>query len=123
MKKLIMIIALFAISRQAHALSLQQLAGTYKVTTDMAPISNLVSLTSDGAVTLIETSPDGRIQCEGQAHLGADRVLTSEVTCTNGLVFVQKINLSKVKALKSFKAPVYSSLYDAELEMDFVKVK
>ncbi|WP_373997690.1 hypothetical protein [Bdellovibrio bacteriovorus] len=123
MKKIMMIVALVVTSVQAHALTLKDLAGTYKVTTEMAPISNLVTINANGGVTLVEKSPEGVIQCEGQATLGANKVLTSEVTCANGVVFVQKIDLSKVVKLKSFKANVYSSLYDAELEMNFVKIK
>lgn len=123
MKKLMMMTAVFAISAQAHALSLQDLAGTYKVTSEVAPISNTVTLGADGSVILVEKSPYGTIKCQGQANLSADKVLTSEVTCANDLSFFQKIDLSKVTKLKSFKAPVYSSLYDAEVVMDFVKVK
>lgn len=122
MKKLMMIAAIFAVSAQAHAFTLKELAGTYKVTTELAPITNTVSISADGAVKLVESSPYGTITCAGKAVLDRD-VLTSEVTCENDLSFTQKIDLNNVKQLKSFKALVYSSLHEAELEMDFVKVK
>lgn len=109
------------VSFQTSALTLKELSGQYKVTSDMVPVVNAVSIAEDGTVILEEMSPRGVLKCEGNASL-IKEVLTSEMTCENGGRFTQKIKLTGVTDLNTFKALVYSSLYDAELEMNFKKI-
>ena len=48
--------------------------------------------------------------------------LESKLLCEGGTEFTQRIDLSRVKNLKKFKANVFSSLYDAEVEANFKRL-
>lgn len=103
------------------ALSMSDMAGSYEITNPALPISNIVTLEANGNVTLIENSPLGSFKCEGQATIN-DELLTSEVTCENGAAFTQEIDLTGVTIADTFEAPVYSSLYQAQVVMTFTKL-
>ncbi len=117
-------IALLAISLSASAMNLKAIAGTYKITNDLLPIINVVTLGSDGSVTLVETGgPFGSFECFGSAKI-EDFVLVSEVTCPeNGQSFYQEIDLEGVENFNSFTAEVFSSLYGIQVPMNFEKIK
>jgi hypothetical protein len=123
MKKLILLAVLFVNSvaiAQLKNLSLETLSGTYTATHPEMPVKNIITINIHGDVTLVEESPMGKLECSGRAKLEGS-LLKSSVTCANGAKFDQQINLSKVENLNRFKAPVLSSLYGAEFELDFVK--
>lgn len=119
MKKLALITAL-TISN-AFAVDFSDIAGTYKITHPAIPAITYVSISDSGVVELAEDGPQGVAHCAGQAELQND-ILESELKCFNGASFGQKINLSQVNDFNSFSAPVFSSLYGVEIEMDFEKV-
>jgi len=51
-------------------------------------------------------------------------MLTADLSCPNQRSFEQEIDLSKIKknADGTFSAPVYTSLYNAKIEMIFKKL-
>lgn len=120
MKSLIAL-SLLALSNLASAASLTDLVGSYKISNSDLPILNVVTVNANGAVKLTEQSPYGTLECAGKASLKSD-LLTSKVTCTNGQSFTQKINLKDVKNYNKFSAPVYSSLYEQEIVMNFERL-
>jgi hypothetical protein len=124
MKKITLLIcSLVFVSNFAQALSLQELAGKYKISSPELPIKNTITLKKNGAVTLLEESPIGKMSCKGKASLVSD-VLSSEVVCTNGQRFQQRINFSGVDINQdTFEVSVYSSLYQAEAVMQVERVK
>ena len=121
MKKLSVLLIALSFSQFASALTLNELAGSYKVTHTEIPVVNIVKISADGKIALTESSPYGKLECSGKGKLVNDQ-LSSSVKCTDGQVFTQKINLSKVKNLNKFKATVFSSLYGQELEMNFERL-
>jgi hypothetical protein len=120
MKKLLLGLTFLA-SMSAFAVEFSDLAGVYQVTTDLAPITNIIEIDDKGNVNLTEESPYGSYNCSGTAFI-KDDVLSSEVTCEDGTVFTQRVNLSGVTSFDEFTANVYSSLYEAELPMNFKKI-
>ncbi len=120
MKKIILAFTLLS-SFSAFAVSLSDIAGKYEVTSDFAPVTNIIEIDKDGNIVLVETSPYGEFTCSGTAVI-ADDILTSEVTCENGVSFNQRVDLSSVNQYDAFTAVVYSSLYDQELPMNFRKL-
>ncbi|MEC7277759.1 MAG: hypothetical protein VXV96_15665 [Bdellovibrionota bacterium] len=103
------------------ALTMTDVAGSYEITHPALPVSNIVTLKANGSISLSENSPFGTFNCEGQATL-TDELLTSEVTCDNGATFTQEIDLTGVTIADTFEAPVYSSLYQAQVVMTFTKL-
>jgi hypothetical protein len=101
-------------------LSVQNLIGTYEVTPVLEgiQISNIITLTKDLKVTLVEKSPYGEFNCSGNATI-IGTIVESKVTCENGAEFTQKVNFKNVTNFDNFSAPVYSSLYDEEMPMNF----
>ena len=121
MKKLSVLFIALSFSQLASAFTLYELAGSYKITHPELPVVNIVKITADGKIALIESSPYGKLECSGKSKLVKNQ-LSSSVKCTDGQKFTQKINLSGVKNLNKFKAAVFSSLYGQEVEMDFEKL-
>lgn len=121
MKRSLMVLSLLALSNLANAASLTDIVGSYKISSPDLPILNVVTINAKGAVKLTEQSPYGTIDCKGKATIASD-VLSSDVTCTNGQTFTQKINLKGVKNYSKFSAPVYSSLYEQEIVMNFERL-
>jgi hypothetical protein len=119
MKK-IAVTLLVLISTTSFAMDFSQLVGSYEVTSDFAPVVNHITIDSEGVVTLTEQSPYGLLECVGEAVIkGA--IFESVVTCENGAEFSQRIDLSGITNYQKFTANVYSSLYDMELPMNFIK--
>jgi hypothetical protein len=104
-----------------NAATLSQLTGTYEISNPALPVVNVVTLGADGSVKLVETSRLGEFVCNGEATL-TDDILETVVTCENGNSFTQKIDLEGVTNFETFTALVYSSLYDIELPMNFIKL-
>ena len=107
----------------AHAANFKiaDLVGKYVITHPQFPVVNEVTITKRGTVTLVEKSKAGTLACRGKAKI-TENVLESNVTCKkseNKIQFTQRINLKDVTDLKNFSAPVFSSLYDMELIMNF----
>ncbi len=123
MKKMMMLWIAGAFVQSAHAYTLADLAGTYRVTSDQIPlVANLVTLNANGDITLKEISDRGEIVCKGQSKF-EDNLLRSIVKCADPTVFYrQQIDLSAVRNLKKFKAPVSSDLFGMTLMMDFQKI-
>ncbi len=123
MNKILMFLIAGAFAQTAHAYTLADLAGTYRVTSDQIPsVANLVTLNANGDITLKEVSDRGEIVCKGQSKF-EDNLLRSIVKCADPTVFYrQQIDLSAVRNLKKFKAPVSSDLFGMTLMMDFQKI-
>ena len=82
------------------------------------PIMYTSTIKKDGNLSLSEESPFGVLNCEGKVKI-ENRVVSSHVECENDTNFVQRIDLTEVTEFDTFKAPVFSSLYNATLVMDF----
>lgn len=118
---LMVILGLWVQPSWASVLSLSKIAGTYEVTSEVAPIINVIEISASGEVKLIERSPYGMLNCKGKATLKKG-VLESLVTCDNGQKFTQRVNLNGVEHFDRFTANVFSSLYEAEVPMKFVRL-
>lgn len=121
MKKLSLAVIMIAASSLTNAASIQDVVGSYKITSKDIPVMNIVTVDAKGNVKLTEQSPYGTLECKGKGTIKND-ILESKVKCDNGSDFTQRINLKNVKNFAKFKAPVYSSLYDQELEMTFERL-
>jgi hypothetical protein len=121
MKKLAILLIALSFSQFASAVTLQELAGSYKITHPDLPVVYIVKISSKGNVALTESSPYGKLECTGKGKLSKD-ILSSSVKCADGQEFAQKINLNGVKNLKRFTATVFSSLYGQEVEMNFERL-
>lgn len=106
----------------ADTLTLADIAGKYTVTTEGLPVENTVEITADGKVKLNERSPYGELDCDGKVSISDERVVTSEMTCDNGQPYTQVVKLADVSNFDSFTAPVFASLHNREVEMNFKKV-
>lgn len=122
MKKLILAISTLIISSSAFAYTFQDLAGTYKVTSKVMPLVNILTISVTGKLTLFEKAAEGTMDCSGVAKIYNDEV-TSNMVCKNGFEFSQTVDFSKVKSLDIFEAPVFSTLFDATIVMKFEKLK
>ena len=121
-KSIFMMAAVLTIySVWASDISFKDIAGKYKVTHEQLPITNTITIEDSGEVSLIESSAGGELHCEGQATIEGTTV-RSKVKCENGAEFFQEIKLENVQNFSDFTAPVYSSLWDMEVEMDFEKL-
>ena len=120
MKKLL-VLCMFIMVAHAHAFTLNDLVGTYKVTLKEAPVVSTITVKANGTVEIVETSPVDEVVCTGFARIENDDFL-SRVTCNNGAVVDQRVSLSQVKSLDAFSAMVYSSGFGGEVLMDFVKL-
>jgi hypothetical protein len=145
--KIILMFACFLASNFAMAeeVSFNQLIGSYSVES-MEPIEVLgegvsirhhVKLSANETIALVESivqNLDGnetvlmRMECAGSALLDNTQIdntqtLISNVICTNGEEFMQRVDLSKVQDITSarFTAPVFSSLYGMTVKMVFTK--
>lgn len=118
-------LAMLIMVSAAQAVTLPQLAGTYKATPEGLPfpVENIVSIDQNGEIQLVEKSVLGEMNCSGVASLEGG-ILKSQMNCSNGQQFEQRINLGDVKEdqLSSFTAAVYSSLYGIEVPTKFEKV-
>ena len=121
MKKVLLSLALLVASNFASASTLNDLAGSYKVTVTEAPVLIILVIKNDGAVKYTQQTIDGKLECQGKAVI-TDNMFESTLKCQNGLTFTQKIDLKNVKIAKKFTAMVYSSAIGDELEMNFEKL-
>lgn len=122
MKKLSVLFIALTFSQFASAITLNDLAGSYKITHADLPVVNIAKISPDGKIELTESSPYGKLECAGKGKLSKDLLFNSSLKCTNGQEFKQIINLTGVKKLNKFKAKVFSSLYGEELEMNFERL-
>lgn len=123
MKKLIIAIMVTLFSLSASAMNIEDVAGTYEITTEVAPVSYLLKLSAQGEVELTEYSPytAGPLVCLGYAQI-FNNTLESDVLCENDLEFTQRVNLAGITNLNEFVANVYSSKYGFEAPMSFTKL-
>jgi hypothetical protein len=116
--KSLLVLSILALSNVAGAATFKDLVGSYKISNPNFPVLTLVIIAADSTIQLTEKSVYGTLECSGTATL-VKNILTSNVECVDGQKFSQRINLSKVKKFDKFSAPVYSTLYQQEIEMDF----
>lgn len=119
--KTLLALSFLVTSSFASAATINNIVGSYKISNPDFPVLTIVTITANGKVRLTEQSPYGKLECSGKAKLKSD-ILTSEVKCEDGQEFTQRINLKNVKSFGKFTAPVYSSLYGQEVEMNFEKI-
>ena len=124
----------------AEEISFNQLIGSYSVESkepvevlgEGVSIRHDVKLSANETIALVESIVQNlngnetvlmKMECVGSAILDNTQTLISNVTCTNGEEFMQRIDLSKVQDISSarFTAPVFSSLYGMTVEMVFTK--
>ncbi len=121
MKKMLVIAMIGVISTLGHAVTVKDLTGSFKISNPDLPVLNIVTVSANGGIKLTEQSPYGTLECKGKGAI-KNEILESVVNCTNGATFTQKINLKGVKNFNKFKAPVYSSLYEQEVVMNFERL-
>jgi len=121
MKNLSLVTFAMFFSAIAGAATINDIVGSYKISNPDLPVLNIVTIDAKGNVKLTEQSPYGTLECKGKGTIKAD-ILESNVKCTNGASFTQKISLKNVKNFSKFKAPIYSSLYEQEVEMNFERL-
>lgn len=121
MNKFLFTLSFLVISNLASAATISNVVGSYKISNSDFPVLTIVTINANGTVKLTEQSPYGKLECSGKANLKSD-ILTSHVKCEDGQEFTQRINLKSVKSFGKFSAPVYSSLYGQEVEMNFEKI-
>lgn len=125
MKKLISLICVssFMFASQVFAMDISDVVGSYKITHPEIPMMTFVSIEEDGLVDMLEMTEYGPMECVGTAVV-KDYLVTTTVNCQNGMEFIQKINLEDVDISgETFTAPVYSSLYQMELMLNFERVE
>lgn len=122
MKKMMSFAMVCIFSGSAFAYTLKDLAGKYRVTMPESGVINTLTLTANGQITLFEKSPEGTMDCAGKVKLKKD-IVSSNMICKNGFSFYQTVDFSKVGNLDSFTAPVFSSLFEATIPMNFEKLK
>jgi hypothetical protein len=142
-----MILTLFC-TPFAHALTLDEMAGVYNISTDkkiefLGPGMsveyilaidknkdefghNIVGV-NEYIKQTIGTTPAvtiSEIKCWGTAEVSNEKLMTADLSCPNQRVFEQEIDFSKMKKLEdgTFTAPVYSSLYYNKVDMVFKKI-
>jgi len=121
MKKLIF--ALTLISSQAFAFNLKEVSGKYSAKYDSVPINSVITIESNGTINLVEKSVHGApLVCNGKAKVKNNKI-TSNVKCVNGFTFEQVVNLTNVKNLNEFTAPVYSTLFGQEVMVSFKRIQ
>jgi len=123
MNKLSMI-ALLTLTIQSSALAynMRDVAGKYQITSQDIPVLNVVTLNLSGSLKFVEKTFEGNTTCSGKWWMVND-LITASIRCPDGGTFSERINIAGVKNLKSFKAVVSSSLYNLDLEMNFVRMK
>lgn len=68
MKKLL-VLFMFIMVTHAHAFTLNDLIGTYKVTLKEAPVVSTITVEANGMVEIVETSPVDELVCMGFARI------------------------------------------------------
>lgn len=109
------------LSVTSFAIDLADITGTYQVTNNFNSSYNLITLSEDGKVSLIEKSNEGELKCIGIAIV-INNILNTMVECENGLRFDQGIDLRGIKNFNNFTTLVYTSLYEVEVPMNFKKL-
>ena len=119
----VMMVNVLGIGSLANAHTMSDLAGNYRITSKQSPqVVNLVTLKSNGDITLKQVAGNRAIVCRGQSKI-SDNLLRSIVQCGDPAVFYrQQIDFSQVRNLNKFQAPVSSDLWGATWMMDFVKI-
>ena len=137
---LLFIVLIISSAVQAETISFNQLVGSYSVESkdpvtvlgDGVRISYDIILNANETIILTEKvvqTLDGKetilmqMKCNGSVVIDNSQNLISNVTCTNGEEFIQKVTLAGIEntGVSSFTAPVFSSLYGMTIEMIFTK--
>jgi hypothetical protein len=126
----------------ASGLTLKDLVGNYKITSEN-PIAVLgggvtleyqVEIKSEETIELVklirqtfegEDSVElSKLNCSGAIALSTEQVLVSKINCKDEFGFTQKINLSNVEDInaENIKVNVDSSLYGKKIKMNFQKI-
>jgi hypothetical protein len=125
----------------AEEVSFNQLIGNYSVESK-GPVTVLgdgvsvrydITLKANETIELVESVVQTlnnsetvlmKMECAGSVTLDNEQNLISNVKCTNGEEFIQRINLSQIEDISAanFSAPVYSSLYGMTVEMLFKRI-
>lgn len=109
----------------ANAASLAEFAGDYEVSsTNNAfgiPVQGKMSIDSSGKIEFLISSTYLYLNCVGVAEMKGEE-LVSTPACENGLPLTLKINLSNIKNYSKFQAPVFSSIINQEMLMDFTRL-
>lgn len=125
MKKLTLVLSLLTslYCSVASATSMQEFAGAYEINTSLMNIAfqGTFNVEPDGKIRILASSSYLYLNCVGTAEMIND-VLISTPVCENGMALSIKINLQKVSDFSSFQAPVYSTVINAELPIEFKRL-
>lgn len=122
MKKFIITCGLLT-SLSSFGFTIEDIAGSYKVSQPVFEVSNLLTIGEQGEINLTESSPMGTLTCSGQATINED-IVSSQLNCENGTSYTQTIDLNEVESVKAvFTAPIFSSLFDREIPFVFEPLK
>lgn len=125
MKKLTLVLSLLTslYCSVASATSMQEFAGAYEINTSLMNIvfQGTFNVEPDGKIKILANSSYLYLNCVGTAEMIND-VLISTPVCENGMALSIKINLQKVSDFSSFQAPVYSTVINAELPIEFKRL-
>ena len=107
----------------ASAATLREFAGAYEVSTTFMNITldGNLSVDIDGNIKFLATSPYLYLNCAGSASMINDELVSTPV-CENGMAITLKINLSHVSDYSKFKAPVYTTIINTDVLMDFKRI-
>ena len=125
MKKTILAIAILTslFSTVAGAATLKEFAGAYEVNTSFMNVALQGNVTIDveGNIKFLVYSPYLYLNCVGTASM-INNELVSTPACENGMAITLKINLSQISDFSKFQAPVYTTIINAEVPMDFKRL-
>lgn len=125
MKKLTLVLSLLTslYCSVASATSMQEFAGAYEINTSLMNVvfQGTFNVEPDGKIKIIASSSYLYLNCVGTAEM-IDDVLISTPVCENGMALSLKINLQKVSDFSKFQAPVYSTVINIELPIEFKRL-
>lgn len=125
MKKIILALSILSslYSTVASAASLKEFAGAYEVNTNFMGVTlqGNLAVDADGNIKFLASSPFLYLNCAGTATMINDE-LVSTPACDTGMALTLKINLAHISDFSKFQAPVYSSIINSEVLMDFKRL-
>lgn len=108
--KSFLLISILLISFQASAATLNDLVGTYKITSPEFENVETLTINTDGTEHLTDVSSEIKIECTGKARIDGE-LLFSSFSCDHNNQFMQVITLKGITSFEKFEASVFNSWY------------
>jgi hypothetical protein len=98
----------------ATDITFEELAGNYTISSNIQPgVKNIVNIDATGSLTFIERSMGMDYRCTGTAEITWPSIVSSYLTCEDGMKFFQEITLTDIDvSTNEFSANVFSSLFE-----------